>query len=327
MPHTGTIAYPKTARPASMTARQVATAYQFPLTHATGRGYVGGFIELGGGYRLADIQAYFAQVVLPCPRYTDVLVGSGANTVGTDADGEVQSDMIVAGSVAPDVDYRVYFADNSDESFLSALNQATHECHGVSISWGSAESQWDMTTMLAFEKVIADARARGVPVFVASGDSGPDDSTNAPSTDFPASAPSAIGCGGTRLVLNSDGTRASETIWDDNPWSNATGGGVSQAFPGRAVPDLAGNADPDTGYALWINRQYQVIGGTSLVAPLMLGLHALLWELAAGKSFDLFALATQTPGGCFDISTGSFEQNAVLRVPEGAILTAALLGQ
>ena len=47
---------------------------------------------------------------------------------------------------------------------------------------------------------------------------------------------------------------------------------------GRGVPDLAGNADPVTGYQVFLQGQNDVIGGTSAVAPLMAGLVALLNE-------------------------------------------------
>jgi kumamolisin len=185
-----------------------------------------------------------------------------------------------------------------------------------------------------FEAVIKAARARGVPVFVAAGDSGSKDSSGAGNqTDFPASAPSAIGCGGTRLTL-SGSERAAETVWDDNPTQSATGGGVSKHFPGRDVPDVAGNADPDTGYEVMVDGGKYVIGGTSAVAPLMLGLHALMWELSS-KPFDFLNLVVTNPQAMFDITIGNnggFRagpgRDAVsgFGVPDGALLLAALLG-
>lgn len=333
--YTGTICYPHTSHPISLTARKVATAYNFPLTKATGAGYTAGFIELGGGYDPADIAAYFSSVGLPLPSFTDVNVGEGSNQPGdpNGADGEVQSDMIVFGSVAPGARVNMYFAGNSVEDFLAALQRAARECSGISISWGSAEQTWSPSMMRAFEAVISAAHAQGVPVFVAAGDSGADDGTGQPTVDFPASAPSAIGCGGTRLVLNSDGTRASETVWDDNPTQSATGGGVSTTFPGRQVPDIAGNADPDTGYELAVDGQDTVIGGTSLVAPLMLGLHALLTELHGHQPFDLMEVITANPVTCFGIlsgSNGAFSAGpgrndvAGFGVPDGAALLTVI---
>jgi kumamolisin len=329
------IRFPHTANPASLTPRQVAGAYHFPIDKATGKGYVGGIIELGGGYNASQVAKYFTSQGLPEPIFVSVNVDGGSNTSdGPDgADGEVQLDMIVAGAVAPGAAFRVYFAGNTDAAFLAALKQATAECDGVSISWGASENNWTPSVMDQFEAVIKAARGVGVPVFVAAGDSGSQDSSGAGNqTDFPASSPSAIGCGGTRLILSRT-ERSSETVWDDSPTSSATGGGVSHHFPGRDVPDVAGNADPNSGYEVMIDGQSYVIGGTSAVAPLMLGLHALLWELNGGKAFDFLNLIVTNPQSCFDVTAGSNggfragpgrDETTGFGVPDGGLLLAAL---
>lgn len=300
------IRYPHVALPVSLSVREVSTAYHYPTDKATGKGYVGGIIELGGGYAPDLVAQYFVNSSLPKPTFVDVGVSGGSNSPDgpEGADGEVQLDMIVAGAVAPGGTYRIYFAGNTNDAFLAALMQATRECDGVSISWGSSENHWDPNMMDQFESVIKAAKAKGVPVFVAAGDTGADDSSDdGDQVDFPASSPSAISCGGTRLEVNSSGQRASETVWDDNPTQSATGGGVSKHFSGRQVPDIAGNADPDAGYEIMVDGQSMVVGGTSAVAPLMLGLHALLWELNGGKGFD-FADLVSHPGVCFDVTAG-----------------------
>ena len=92
------------------------------------------------------------------------------------------------------------------EEFLAGIKQAVTECGIVSISWGGPESSWDATTMDAYEQVLSAARARGVAVFVASGDTGSRDGTSRNVVDFPASSPSVIACGGTQLHLNADGS-------------------------------------------------------------------------------------------------------------------------
>ncbi len=84
--------------------------------------------------------------------------------------------------------------------------------------------------------------------------------------DFPASSPHALACGGTTVQLDAANTPVSETVWNDGAGRGATGGGVSDTFPlppwqgsvgvpnragggtGRGVPDVAGDADPATGY-------------------------------------------------------------------------------
>lgn len=327
---------PRSPRPASLTPRQVAAAYHFPIDKATGKGYTGGIVELGGGFNAEQVGEYFAANDLPAPAFVAVPVAGGRSKQdGPDgADGEVQLDMIVAGAVAPAASYRVYFAPNTDAGFLAAIKQAVAECDGVSISWGGPESSWDGATMDEFAAVIKAARAAGVPVFVAAGDTGSQDSSGAGNqVDFPASAPDSIGCGGTRLILSAAGERASEVTWDDSDTSSATGGGVSKHFAGRDVPDIAGNADPDTGYEVMIDGESAVIGGTSAVAPLMLALHALLWELNGGKGFDFMNLVTANPTALFDVTAGDNggyragpgrDQTTGFGVPDGAKLLAAL---
>jgi kumamolisin len=244
----------------------------------------------------------------------------------------VALDMIVSGAVATGATFRVYFAANTDAGFLAALKRATAECNGVSISWGQSENGWSSSVIDQFDAVIGAARGKGVPVFVASGDSGSQDSSGAGNqVDFPASSPSAIGCGGTRLTL-SGGQRSGETVWNDSPTSSATGGGVSGHFPGRDVPDIAGNADPNSGYEIMVDGQSMVIGGTSAVAPLMLGLHALLWELV-GATFDFENLIMTNPQACYDVTIGDNggyragpgrDETTGFGVPDGGLLLAAL---
>ncbi len=83
--------------------------------------------------------------------------------------------------------------------------------------------------------------------------------------------------------------RQSEVVWNNNPSDadgNGTGGGYSTLFPaqawqagapqgpGRMVPDVAANADPNTGYQLIVHGSPAPLGGTSAVAPLYAGLVA-----------------------------------------------------
>jgi kumamolisin len=107
---------------------------------------------------------------------------------------------------------------------------------------------------------------------------------------------------------------------------------VSKHFRGRDVPDVAGNADPDTGYQIMVDGEHMVIGGTSAVAPLMLGLHALLFELA-DKPFDFMNLVVTNPQACYDVTVGDNggyragpgrDQTTGFGVPDGGLLLAAL---
>lgn len=300
---------PRAATRSFSSAREVAKAYNYPL-NLTGKGYTAGIIELGGGFGQFDITAYFSNLGLPIPTVISVPVAGGQNkSDGPDgADGEVLLDIEVVGAVAPEATIRVYFAPNSDSGFLAAINQAVADgCHVVSISWGQAESQWSSSALKEFDAAFLAARKAGVVVFAAAGDSGSTDSTSSNVTDYPASDPNVLGCGGTRLTVNADGSRSTEVTWNDNPTTSATGGGVSKVFTGRQVPDVAGNADPDTGYSVLVDGGEYVIGGTSAVAPLYAGLTLLLCEgvgTPIGQRVDFYNTLATNLGAIWDVTAG-----------------------
>jgi kumamolisin len=319
----------------SYTPLQVAQAYNYPA--ATGRGLTAGIIELGGGFGQADLDAYFGGLGIAVPSVTAVPVDGGSNTSdGPDgADGEVLLDIEVAGAVAPGASFRVYFAPNTDAGFIAAINKAVADkVDAISISWGGAEKSWAKATITKMEAAFAAARAAGIMVFCASGDSGSSDSASGKNVDYPASSPSVCGCGGTRLTVDASGARATEVTWDDSDTTSATGGGVSTLFPGRDVPDVAGNADPETGYQVTVDGDDAVFGGTSAVAPLMTGLYLRLLELA-GAPFDLVATVAANASVCFDVTSGDNgayragpgrDETTGFGVVDGARLLAVLQG-
>jgi kumamolisin len=167
-------------------------------------------------------------------------------------------------------------------------------------------------------QAIADAAALGATVTVASGDNGSSDnasSTSGVAVDFPASSPYSLACGGTTLIGNTaTSTITSEVVWNEiAKQAGAGGGGVSVVYaqpawqksagvpataatgvtgigsaaePGRGVPDVAGNADPYSGYQIVVDGKPEPIGGTSAVAPLWAGLIARLAQ-ASGTRFGL----------------------------------------
>jgi kumamolisin len=293
---------PRQAPATSFTPPQVAQLYNFPQG-VTGAGQTVAIIELGGGYSTADLSTYFQQLGVKEPAVTAVSVDGGQNTPGSDADAEVMLDIEVIGSIAPGVNIAVYFAPNSDQGFVDAITDAVHDTARkpsvVSISWGAPEDSWTQQSQTAMNAALQDAAALGVTVTAAAGDNGSTDGVGDGKlhVDFPAASPYALACGGT--TLNGSGSAiSSETVWNETASSEgATGGGVSTVFAlpsyqenagvpaqpqsnfaGRGVPDIAGNADPTTGYQVLVSGQNAVIGGTSAVAPLWAGLVALLNE-------------------------------------------------
>jgi kumamolisin len=207
--------------------------------------------------------------------------------------------------------------------------------------------------MTALDSAAQDAAALGVTMCAAAGDNGSSDGVNdgANHVDFPASSPHILACGGTSLQ-SANGVITSETVWNDGAQGGATGGGFSTQFPlpawqasagikppsggGRGVPDVAGDADPETGYNVLVDGQKLVFGGTSAVAPLWSALIALLNE-KLGKSLGfleptLYALPG-TSGAFHDITKGSngafsagpgWDAATGLGSPDGAGLLKAL---
>jgi len=214
-------------------------------------------------------------------------------------DAEVMLDIEVAGAVAPGAKIVVYCAPNTDSGFLDAINQAVADKNNnpsvISISWGGPESTWTSQSLQAYNNALQAASAVGISVCVAAGDDGATDgvSDGQDHVDFPASSPYALACGGTHLVGRGS-TITDEEVWNDLPSNGATGGGVSQTFPlptwqahakvppsanpghfvGRGLPDVAGDADPGTGYKVDVDGSNIVVGATSAVAPLWAGLIA-----------------------------------------------------
>jgi len=321
------------AATASFTPPQLARLYGFP-PDADGGGQCIGLIELGGGYRAADIRAYFEGLQLPVPRVTTVRVDHAANhpTNADSADGEVLLDIEVAAGVAPRAHIVVYFAPNTDKGFLDAITYAIHDAHNrpsvISISWGAPEKDWTKQAMQSFDQAFQTAAALGVTICCAAGDAGSGDEnpdqlatlgTQADGlahVDFPGSSPFALCCGGTRVVAQGAAI-ASETVWNGDAQRSATGGGVSDVFPlpayqrvagvpastnpgkrrGRGVPDVAGDADPATGYRVRVDGIETVIGGTSAVAPLWAGLVALCNQKLRAPAGYLHPLIYGAHGG------------------------------
>jgi kumamolisin len=282
------------AQPVAFNPPQVAELYSYP-SGVNGAGQTIGLLELGGGYNTSDLETYFQGLDLTPPTVVAVSVDGGTNSPSNPngADGEVALDIEVAGSIAPGAHLAVYFAPNTDQGFIDAVTTAVHDTANnpsiLSISWGGPESTWAQASITALDDACQSAAALGVTITVAAGDSGSSDGVSDGSNhvDFPASSPHVLACGGTRLI-GSGTTIESETVWNDGSQGGATGGGYSAIFPlpswqtgkvtgnFRGVPDVAGDADPESGYNILVDGQQEVVGGTSAVAPLWAALIALI---------------------------------------------------
>lgn len=347
---------PAAAASTSYTPLQIASAYGFP-GGLDGSGQTIALIELGGGYVPADLDTYFGGLGLATPTVVSVGVDGGTNTPTgnpSSADGEVMLDIEVAGVVAPGARIVVYFAPNTDRGFLDAITTAIHDTASspsiVSISWGGPESSFTAQALTNFDDAFAAAAMLGVTILCAAGDNGSSDGVGDGGThvDFPSSSPHALACGGTRLVLAADATITDETVWNDGAGAGATGGGISAVFPrpdwqvaagvpatGRGVPDVAGDADPQTGYAVLVDGNAIVVGGTSAVAPLYAGLLARVNQQLGKPVGFINARLYANPGAFRDIVTGNngafsagpgWDACTGLGSPDGAAIAKALGG-
>jgi len=318
------------------------TAYNWPANLAGGG--VIAIVELGGGWVQSDMDAFFQSIGQPTPQITDVSVDGTQNdpnqSTGSadDPDYEVALDIEVSGAsyyaaTSKAAAIRVYWA----QDIASAVEKAAQDgCDVCTISWGSDEANWGNTAAEQMESTASTATAAGMIVFAASGDNDSSDGGQTPANvDVPSSCPHVVGCGGTNK------TATTETVWNDNPGQTdgeGTGGGYSTIFPvqafqigappapagttagtGRMVPDVAADADPNTGYEIVVHGTQSVVGGTSAVAPLYAGLFAAfgtkrgfvtpkLWEnLAAFNDITLggngFYNAAPGPDPCSGIGS------------------------
>src|SRR5215469_8498493 len=288
----------RAAAPAqSWSVPDLCAAYNWP-SGLSGTGVIA-IVELGGGWVQSDIDAYFQSINQPSPSLTDVSVDGSQNSpnqsVGSsnDADIEVALDIEVAAAsyyaaTGQPATISVYWS----QDIASAVAQAANDgCSVCSISWGADEALWGAQAADQMESTAATATSQGTVVFAAAGDNDSSDGGSTPANvDVPSSCPHVIGCGGTNK------TPTDETVWNDNPGQTngeGTGGGYSTLFPaqswqigapapptgttagtGRMVPDVSADADPNTGYQVYVHGASNVVGGTSAVAPLYAGLFA-----------------------------------------------------
>lgn len=163
----------------------------------------------------------------------------------------------------------------------------------------------------SLDTTFRQAAALGMSVLAATGDTGAygcnqaDPSNHEVVASAPATNPFVTAVGGTALFPNADGTYGREYGWEGPLEGTGGGGGLSlqYALPSwqtgrgvanqfsdgrRQVPDVAANADPLTGYAIYDStsgcrgqRCWSVVGGTSAAAPLWAGLIALANQAGA----------------------------------------------
>lgn len=264
---------------------------------------------------------------------------------------EIALDVEWAHAIAPQA--RVLLMEAKSSSFgdlLKAVDVAVKNgASAVSMSFGGSEFGSETSYDYHFNR-------SGVTFLASSGDTGN-------GVEYPAASPYVLGVGGTTLSVDSVGNHLGETAW------NGSGGGISvyEAEPSyqslyplpyagqRGVPDVAYDADPNTGFPVYdsitFNNQsgWFQVGGTSAGAPQWAALIAIAnsSRQAAGKallnssnatiyklatlnySSDYYDITTGTNGTCGAVcaATGGYDYVTGLGSPQGNNIIPALVNQ
>jgi subtilase family serine protease len=241
--------------------------------------------------------------------------------------GEETLDVEAVHGIAPDAKVRYYGSRSCfDTDFLDTLARVVDENKAsyVSNSWGDFSQNTTSGVIAAYEQVFKQGAMQGIGFLYSSGDSGDDlAASGLKQTDYPASDPYITSVGGTSAAIGADGSLQFQAGWGtdkytlstdqkswqpiaSNPFLYGAGGGFSSLFnrpsyqqgvipagspAGRAVPDIAMDADPTTGMLIGETQTFPNgtyydeyrIGGTSLASPLMAGMQALASEKAGGR--------------------------------------------
>ncbi len=346
------------------TGTSLRAAYDVP-TEGRGAGVTVGILNLAGWQR-SDLTTFAAHEGIPLApgQVTEVPVGLDPTELdGFGSEFEVALDSEAVLAVAPEARQRLYFAPNTEAGIVDALSEMAGDAAAgliqvASTSWGICEPRFkegSADLRLAYAEAIDRLVAAGSTLFAASGDSGAfdcstvDQPSNQAQVDFPASYVNTVAVGGT--TLNPGGP---ETAWYDRGFGSyvgsGTGGGESldQPLPAhqaglvpgathRLVPDVASDADPQSGLGIYVESAggWTVAGGTSLGAPTwaaMLasalsvpgrttGLGNVLPALYAGTGM---ADVTEGHNGLWSAGPG-FDRTTGLGVPRWSVLGPALI--
>jgi kumamolisin len=358
----------------------LAPIYSFPDADAHGQCIA--LLEFGGGVEEDALSEYFRRIGMPKPDVSVIALGGVATDplAEPEATGEVMLDVEVAGALAGGARIAVYFSTFDEKGVIDAINavinDTTHRPSVVSVSWGWDENQpfsngilWSPAAIVHVNQSLLAAAQLGISVCVATGDDGAEAQLRdgRAHVNFPATSPYVLAVGGTTLHVATSArgaTHVTEVVWNNGPGSG-TGGGVSDITPrpawqdgvvplsinpgnfaGRGIPDVAANADPQTGYFVMSGGRYGVVGGTSAAAPLWAALLARANALLGARVGNFNALLYQKfgPAGVLrDIVTGNNDTEGLLDgrfaakagwdactgwgVPDGAKLVQALGGK
>ncbi|MBV8088214.1 MAG: S8 family serine peptidase, partial [Alphaproteobacteria bacterium] len=328
---------------------ELAGIYNFPNANAQSQCI--GLLEFGGGVEQSDVAAYFQKIGVRAPNIQIIAVDGVSTDPAADPEstGEVMLDIDVAGAMAGGAKIAVYFSTFDEKGFIDILsaviNDAANDPGVLSVSWGWDENQpfnntvlWSPAAIDHINHSLLAIAQLGITVCVSTGDDGSEAQVQdgRAHVNFPATSPYVLAVGGTTLHARkgtNGKTAITEVVWNDGPGSG-TGGGISDITPvpswqegkvprsinpgnfaGRAIPDVAANADPNTGYLVRSGGQFQIVGGTSAAAPLWGSLITRINALLGKRVGNFNALLYDTIGpksALRDITRGNNDTDGLL---------------
>ena len=208
----------------------------------------------------------------PCIQKVDQN-GTSTYPTGTSWSDEIALDVEAVHALCQNCNILLIEAySNYDNDLITAANQRAFlmGANVVSNSWGGSEFGGESFYDTTFNHP-------GVAYVFSSGD-------NNYGVEYPAASPNVTAVGGTTLLVNSDYTYNSETVWSHSGYGAGSGCSTQESKPGfqhdagctkRTIADVSADADPSTGAAVYLAGSWYLIGGTSLAAPLVAAVFAL----------------------------------------------------
>ncbi len=293
--------------PQGLTPDQIKTIYKLPKTG--GHGTIA-IIDVGSDDTIeSDLAVFDKQFGLPsCTTANKCFEKHAMDTAMQDRGWSLETALDVewAHAIAPSA--KILLVQAKTESGANLINAVDYarsrsDVVAISMSWGGDE----FPNELAYDSHFTSPY--GASFFASSGDEGA-------GAEWPASSPNVVGVGGTHLNIAKNGPLTSETAW------TGSGGGISKYEPApvyqtaynltrakgkRSIPDVAFNADPDSGYSVYKGGSrpgWYDIGGTSAGAPQWAAIQSLGLS-ANNKNFYKDKSSTNNASYFHDIKSGT----------------------
>lgn len=285
---TGTVSFPSSYGPQDFWSFYNAPANQ------TGAGQTIAVLAEGDlSSPQADLATFEKTYGLPTVPWTTI--PTGAASTDTSGNDEWDLDTQYSTGLAEDVSsLLVYDAPSlSDTDILAEMNKWVTDDQAKQANFSAGECELLADTdgfVTSNDQVLEQGVAQGQTLFTASGDTGSfcpllvgvnGVPAGLPGVNYPAASPYAVGVGGTTILggpspLSEIGWYAGgggQSLLEAEPAYQSAVGGSNLGLR-RGVPDVAFDADPNSGFNVIVGGQTTVVGGTSGSSPSWLGIWA-----------------------------------------------------